>query len=144
MANVIKVLTKAMTSLWSKTGSVPNNGLFIGAAPQGTYPLYATWNIIPPGNLIMSMGSGPQGITGTQGSNIDDMHVQVSYFSSQQQGLGMCMDLFGYGDGLWHRQTLSMTDVNLVGMYRIGTYVYWYNDVEKLWQTSAMYRVMVG
>ena len=149
--NVIKSVVKAFISPWKSSvdsgndNFVKNNGLFFGSAPQGVYPLFAACNIIPPGHLIMTMGQGPQGLVGVQGTNIDDINMQVSYFSSQQQGLALALDLSGYGDSLWHRKSLaSMTGVNTVGMYRIGAYTQWWNDEEKLWTVAKTYKIMAG
>lgn len=148
MANTAKEVTKAMTGLWKSTVDtnpdfIRNNGLYPGIAPQNIFPLFATWNIVPPGKLIMTMGQ--QGLQGYQGTNIDDMQIQVSYFADQKQGMAMALDLSNYGDSLWHRQPLSIANgVNLVGMYRIGTYVDYWIDAEKLWTVVKTYRIMAG
>ena len=136
----IPALTAAMTGLWKISGiGVPRNwGLFVGVAPQRTPPLFATFNIVPPGDVIMSMGPA------NSGTNIDDLRVQITCYADQHQGCAMCMALAAYADTLYHRQPLTMTGWNLVGMYRVHTFQEFWSDEEKLWRITKIYCVMVG
>ena len=138
--DTLATVQTAMTALWKLAGeNVPRNwGIYPGIAPQKTPPLFATYNIVPPGNVIMSMGPSDGG------TNIDDFRVQVNCFADQRQGMAMAYALGQYADSLWHRQPLTMTNVNLVGMYRISTIPAYWVEVEKLWQVVKTYRVMAG
>ena len=139
--DTLATVQTAMTALWKLAGpGIPRNwGLFVGVAPPKTPPLFATFNIVPPGSVIMTMGPADSG------TNIDDMRVQVSCFADQAQGQAMAYALGRYADHLWHRQPLpAMTDAHLVGMYRLSTIPVYWIDEEKLWQVVKLYRVMAG